>query len=241
MTCQDALVVDELNDEPRTDPWYRARRAIVGMASAVVLVVVGAGVLGTRVFGGPGPVPVEKPRFSNVLPTAKPGQDVFSAGFMAIRDKGKDIEILKVEANTTPNVEYVDTGAQWPRDVEANRTNPGNNFGFPLSFRGQVQRQHPAIGVTIPAEELDYVPTWWDSDQKPALWVIVGFRLTSGDVGAVNGIRVTYKFGGKTKRQFFEHAVIVCKAGNDLCRKGNPGRYGEHVLTEFGLVPKGTY
>lgn len=238
MRCQDAVVTEAIDEQLAAATWYHSRRAIIGPAIALTATLVGVGFPGARTVGGPGELPRVKPRFSNVIGTFEPGKDIFSAGFLAIRDKGKDIEILKVEARTSPNVEYIDAGAQWPRDVEHNGSNPGNGFGFPLEF-GKVLRQHPAFGVRIPAKELAYVPKGWERPSD--LWVIVGFRLTSGDVGAVNGIRVTYKFGGKTKRQFFEHAVIVCRTGNNLCTKDNPGRYGERVLTEFGLVPKGSY
>jgi len=156
-------------------------------------------------------------------------------GLIPLREKGKDIEILAVEARTSPNLEHFDTAAIWPRDLESGDANPGNGFGFPAR-----PASHPAFGVVVPAAELNYSPKALKGTPGD-LFVNLGFRLLSGDVGAVNGIRVTYRVGRQTKTQFFAHAVVVCKAPN-RCGFGGEGiRYAERVLTQFGLVPEGTY
>jgi hypothetical protein len=202
----------------------------VGVVAAAAVIGAGAAVLARSDDAG---VPLERPLLLNILGTFKPGQDTFSMAFMPLQEKGKDIEILKVQARTSPNVEHFDTVAIWPRDVEK-YGNPGNLFGFPVR-----PDYHPAFGTVVSAEELNYTPKGFGSPAH--LFVNAGFRLLSGDVGAVNGIKVTYRVGSKTKTQFFPHAVIVCKAPNKC---GTPERgvtYGQDILTQFGLVPKGTY
>jgi hypothetical protein len=94
--------------------------------------------------------------------------------------------------------------------------------------------------AALPAAELNYSSKAFDGAPGD-LFVNAGFRLRSGDVGAVNGIRVTYRVGGKTKTQFFRHAVLVCKAPN-TCERPNGGtEYSQRILAQFGLVPDGTY
>lgn len=203
------------------------------VVGTVALAAIGTGTL-TVLHGAGEGVPLERPLILNTLGTFKPGQDTFSMALMPLEEKGQDIEIVKVEARTSSNVEHIGTAAVWPRDLDV-EGNPGNMFGFPV-----LGPSHPALGIVVPAAELDYSPKGFDGVSGD-LFVNAGFRLVSGDVGAVNGIRVTYRVGNKIKQKFFAHAVIVCKAPN---RCGNPGgatNYSQGVLATFGMVPEGTY
>jgi hypothetical protein len=77
-------------------------------------------------------------------------------------------------------------------------------------------------------------------DEPQPLAVVVGFRLTSGDIGAVNGVRVTYKLDGKTKHTLFKEAYIVCTE-KPVCTpsKGKTlSDFEEESLNRFGLLPK---
>ncbi|MGQ0466151.1 MAG: hypothetical protein ACT4QG_12600 [Sporichthyaceae bacterium] len=222
--------VDDAPGRPRT--WSRLATVL---AAAVTAAVVAGGAVATLSRGDDGDVPLERPLLLNTLGTFRqPGQDTFSAAYLGLEDKGKDLQILKVEARMSPNLEYLGSVAIWPRDVEANGGNPGNKFGYPA-----YAAHHPAFDIVVPAKELDYQPKGFGAPAD--LFVTAGFRLVSGDVGAVNGVLVTYRFGGKTKRQFFAHAIVVCKAPNP-CKGPNGGTaYSQEILTRFGLVPAGTY
>ncbi|MGQ0845257.1 MAG: hypothetical protein ACT4QF_14110 [Sporichthyaceae bacterium] len=219
-------------------PANAARRRISARwataAVGALVLAVGAGSFIALAGGDDTGVPLERPIILNTLGTFKePGQDTFSAAYLGLEDHGKHLEVLAVEARMSPNVEYIGAKAIWPRDVEKNGANPGNRFGYP------AYEAHEAFGTVVPPEELDYVPKGWDSPAD--LFVMAGFRVVSGDVGAVNGIQVTYKFGGKTKRQFFAHAIVVCKAPNPCKGPDGATAYSQGILTQFGLVPEGTY
>jgi hypothetical protein len=233
VTCQDACVDVET---PTTDVPRRriSKRWAAVAAGALALVVAGGSVL--ALTGGDDSVPLERPVLLNTLGTFKqPGQDTFSAAYLGLEDHGKDLEILKVEARTSPNVEYLGSVSMWPRDIEILGSYPGNKFGYPA-----YKAHRPAFGTVVPAAELDYSPRGFDGEPAD-LFLNAGFRLVSGDVGAVNGIQVTYKFGGKTKRQFFAHAIVVCKAPNPCKGPDGATAYSQGILTQFGLVPEGTY
>lgn len=68
----------------------------------------------------------------------------------------------------------------------------------------------------------------------------LGFRVVSGDVGAVNGVRVTYKVNGAETYKDFHHAVTACVKPNPCdWPKGTDHEddYEDVILRQFGLVP----
>lgn len=123
----------------------------------------------------------------------------------------------------------------WPRDQTDEPY--GGGPGYPAPEQGP---HHPAFGVVIPAAETAFVPPGFD--KTPPLMVTAGFRITSGDVGAVNGVRVTYRADGQTKEQVFRQAIVGCVKPNPCENpKGeDPSGFADGVLRQFGLVQEGT-
>lgn len=76
----------------------------------------------------------------------------------------------------------------------------------------------------------------WDVDVPPPVVVNAGFRITSGDVGAVNGVRITYRVGGKTTHKDFRIFVIACVKPNPCDAPDGEEDYEDVVLREFGLM-----
>lgn len=70
-----------------------------------------------------------------------------------------------------------------------------------------------------------------------------GFRLTAGDVGAVNGILVRYRVGGDTKTQYFPFAAIICVKPNPCGGKNadDAEAFKQRTLVDLGLVEKDAY
>jgi hypothetical protein len=151
----------------------------------------------------------------------------FSIQAMYIEAPGDDVTILNVTPLTSANVEYLGAVAIWPRDfpTEWQVTGPG----FPQK---RVKVHHP-IHETIPATETAF------REQGDVQWDVTieaGFRLVSGEIGAVNGIQITYKVGDRVMREVFKRATLACFDMN-VCN-GDFGVAGgrEELLDEMGLL-----
>lgn len=231
----------ETSDGARPTPGrtrLRSRWALTALAAA--LVVGGLGALWLR--DGGGDLPRQRPDFFYGIGSLATGSTDFQVGEMYIEEKGSDIEILAVEALTSPNVQQLGAIAVWPRDLGASEPNPGSGRGFPDP---RVKRHHPAFGTVIPAAEVDF--TTPGDDEPRAIVVAAGFRLVSGEVGAVNGLLVRYRVGGDTKKRYFPYAAFACVAnhpcGFDDTENGGSRvlEFEQRTLVEFGLVPRNAY
>lgn len=158
-----------------------------------------------------------------------PDNAQFSIASLRIKDPGGDLQILDVVARTSPNVEYLGAYAMWPGKLYPSTGGPY----FPVP--AQAPHRHE-LTETIPAGEFAKAR---DELGRPAeAAVTVGFRVVSGDVGAVNGVQVTYRVDGSTRRQFFAQAVVACLKPNPCGGdSGTMAQFQDGVLARFDLLP----
>lgn len=156
----------------------------------------------------------------------------FSIGLMHLEHPGKDVTVVKVEALTSSNVEYLGAFTTWPRDMRENKFSAMP--GFPPKY--VKAPRHPLNELVPSAETSVILPNY--SATPPPVSVVAGFRLVSGDIGAMNGIRVTYKVGNKTMRETFRYAAIVCIPDCDKRKDWKPENdFSERTLRRFNLLP----
>lgn len=156
----------------------------------------------------------------------------FTLSSLYISRPGSELQVLEVQALTSPNVDYLGAVNIWPRDLATNALSVGPGYPAP-----EIKVHHP-IDEVVPAAETD-VPALPGVASQPPLALALGFRLTSGDLGAVNGVRVVYRANGRTAEETFRHALIVCTKPR-LCEpaKGeSESEYNDRVLSQFGLLP----
>ncbi|MGQ0625825.1 MAG: hypothetical protein ACT4PP_14400 [Sporichthyaceae bacterium] len=156
------------------------------------------------------------------------GQKFTMASF-PIDHPGAELRMIRVEALTSPNVEYVGAYALWPRDLA--RGSLAIAPGFPAKELRMVRE----FGAAITAEE---TLRQGASGGYLSASVAIGFRLVSGDVGAVNGIRVVYTVNGRTRHMDFRHAATIC-ASKAACKAADDSKWSDDVLRQFDLVPGG--
>lgn len=157
----------------------------------------------------------------------------FTIGLLTLDHPGQDITVLKVESLTSPNIEYLGAFITLPRDFADNGVSVVP--GFPSKF---ITAQRP-LSEFVPAAETSFV-TPKNTDGKPSpLQVLAGFRLVSGEIGAVNGIRVVYRVGNKTMSEVFRHAAIVCVPACAKRPDWKQDDFSERTLRRFNLLPDG--
>jgi len=164
------------------------------------------------------------------VPPLDPTNTSFSLGTPNLAYPGKRVQIVSVQPLMSPNIELIAAYAVWPRD-SMNRTSSGG-FGFPDPG---YPRHHPLTEV-IPAAETSYVRP--DNPTPIDIRITIGFRVRSGDIGAVNGVLVTYKVNGDTHQKFFAHAVVACVKPNPCRGPDDDRHWDEEVLYNLGLAPK---
>jgi hypothetical protein len=224
---------ETLNQASHAPQKRRPSRAIIVSLIAVLIAAVAGAGLWLRHGGDE--FAVAEPTTGYKLFPMDPGKTEFFLGGLYLRQPGREVEIRDVKVLSSPNVEYLGAFTIWPRDYSANKLVVGP--GFPPS---ELKDRHPALGVKVPAAETGFMPADWSRPEPPPLTVAVGFRVTSGDVGAVNGVRVVYTVNGTIKHEDFHHAVIACVKPNTC--KAPDGRisseYNDEVLRRFGLLPE---
>lgn len=239
MTCQDVAVTEPANDQQPTASAVRRRpRWILAASVAAALVAASAGI-GFWAKGGE-EFPRRDPEFRTILPPFTQKDAKFSVG-LDIKEKGKDIRILEVTALTSPNVEYLGANAIWPRDLDPENGQPGvGEADWPAGTHGR----HP-IDLVVPAAELKFEPEGFGAPGD--LFVQAGFRLASGDLGGLNGLKLRYKIGGKTKTKYYSYAVLVCMKPNNCGGVMEPGvqpgerDFYQRAFVQLGLVGKLVY
>jgi|GEM_PF-1557722 len=211
--------------------WWLSKRALALAAVAVLGV---AGVTGWWLHRGDARgLHAITPGTVGGLTELTPQQTTFNMLTIYIYASGKDVEILRLRPVATPNVAYLGAITVWPR-------NDGDSalLGGP-GFPGDIQRHyHPAIGVVIPAAETSYRYPG-ESTPRP-ISVTAGFRLTSGSIGAVNHVEVTYRVGGERKSENSRFALVACIKCNGPAPHQGVGAWEEAVLAQFGMKESDT-
>lgn len=149
-----------------------------------------------------------------------------------IERPGTTIRVLNVQALASPNVQYLGAVTVWPRDL------PMQNMGFGPEFPPPKAKATHGLDEEIPAAETQVVPKPFS--QPPPIWVVTGFRLLEGDIGAMNGVTVTYEASGKKSTDTWTVAAIACLQPKKC--EGPQGsddpNFENRVLSEAGLLPK---
>lgn len=231
-------MTEPASDQQSTEGVARRRRrwTVAAVAAALVASTV---VVGLALHGGD-EFPRRDPEFTTVLPAFSPNNANFSVGLDLV-EKGKDIQILEVKAFTSPNVEYLGANAIWPRDLDPENGQPGvGEADWPAGTHGR----HP-LHVVVPAAELEFEPKGFGAPGD--LFVQAGFRLASGDLGGLNGLKLRYKVGGKTKTEYYSYGVVVCMKPNRCGgvtlakRTAEDYTFYERAYVQLGLVGKNVY
>jgi hypothetical protein len=201
------------------------------VGAALVVALAGLGVWWRS--RGDGGLPHKHPEVLAVLAPMNPSDTSFSFGTAHIRAAGKTLQIVSVQPLMSGNMEFLGANTIWPTDNEQLATTA---LGFPAPL---MPRQHP-MNQVIPASVTGAPYEGPGDDHSPVpVGIALGFRIRSGDIGAVNGFMVTYKVNGDTYRQFFPDAVIACAKPNPCGPKTDPGSvWSGQTLYSLGLAPK---
>ncbi len=208
------------------------RRLALAAAGVVALAACAGGLALTRSGDDGGAELVAAKPEAGYLMTLKKSERTFTLGSIYIQRPGEEVRVLEVSALMSPNVEYIGAVNVWPSNHAAQALSIGPGFPAP-----ELKVHHP-LDEAVPASETDNTPLPGTTAPQP-IAVAVGFRVASGDLGAVNGVRVVYTANGKKVTETFHEAVIVCvdprpcdePEGMDF----NTWRDG--VLNQFGLLP----
>lgn len=153
----------------------------------------------------------------------------FTFAGMYIDEPGKDVRIVSITPLTSSNVQFLGASTIWPRTTPYGMQPHG--AGYP--HEGAIEL-HP-VAQLIPASETSYVE---DHRSTPdSIRVLAGFRLLSGDIGAFNGVQVTYLADDKIVRKVYDYAALLCHS-LEPCSAPDGAEYGwsKQVLRDFGLV-----
>ncbi|MGQ0625164.1 MAG: hypothetical protein ACT4PP_11025 [Sporichthyaceae bacterium] len=162
----------------------------------------------------------------------KPSQ-AFTIGDLQLEHPGKEIRVTGVEALMSPNVTYLGAFTVWPRDFRRNKLGVGRDFPAP-----QLSGLRP-LGEPVPAAQTSVVLPGAAGGRPAPMQVVVGFRLVSGDIGAVNGIRIAYTVDGKARTAEFRQAAVVCRTAR-VCEEAGVGDddFDDRILRQFKLLPE---
>jgi hypothetical protein len=203
------------------------------LGSALGLAVVALAGWGLFGRGGNGSLPHRHPHVTYNLFPMSPKDTSFSLGAMHLREPGKQVQVVSVKALTSANVEYIDAFTVWPKDWNTSALDVGPGFPSP-----DQPHRHPLTEV-VPATDSTLKTDPADNNPLP-ISVVLGFRVRSGDIGAVNGVQVNYRVDGEMRHQYFSYAVIGCVEPNPCHAPGNGDsqRWWDRVFYSLGLAPK---
>jgi hypothetical protein len=144
---------------------------------------------------------------------------------------GSTIQIIDVQAHTSPNVDFLGAVAVWPRDIK--KFNVGAGTGYPPP---NVKGSHP-ISEPVPATETLFAPKGFGGPGEVS--VAAGFKLREGEIGAMNGIRIIYEVDGKRMTEDSAQAGIACLPKScDRPDGSDTTDFNTRILREAGLLPK---
>jgi len=207
----------------------RTRWAALGATLAIAAAAVTGGAWWHA--RGDGGLPHRHPVAIFTLPPLDPANTSFSLGTPEITEPGKQVQVISVQPLMSPNIEMIGAYAIWPRDTPVSSAG-GSGFPDPA-----YARHHHPLTEVIPPSETSYGIT--ASNPRTAdVRLSLGFQVRSGDIGAVNGVLVTYKVNGDTHHKFFAHAVVACVKPNPCTGPDGDRHWEEEVLYNLGLAPK---
>lgn len=213
---------DPTSDEAPSVRWWGRRRWQALVAALALAASAGAVFAGTR--GDSEDLPRNSPQTTYGFNEMEPGAE-FSMGGVRIFEPGKTVQIVSATALASTNLEYLGAYTVWPRDYVPP---PGAYEGFPYSD----QKVRHELTEPIPASETARFDP--DFPTSVPITVTLGFRILSGSRVGVNGIHLTYKVNGKTKRQYFSDAMIGCV--KPLNCEHNSSTDDKDTLRDLGLV-----
>lgn len=216
-------------DDRRPPSSSKGRRlGLLTVAMAVLVAAVVGAVSATR---SGGETDLAEPEVWYTLDPLRPSDTSFSLALLHIQDPGADLQVLDVRAHHSPNVEYLGAYTVWPSDAATAVQSGGPGYPMP------EQKVRHEITEPVPAFEFERAAR---SDGRPAfLSLTAGFRIVSGDVGAVNGITVEFRAGGKTRTAVFKQAMIACVEPHpcDGPKDAEGHTWDRQTLRRFGLLP----
>ncbi|MGQ0623712.1 MAG: hypothetical protein ACT4PP_03515 [Sporichthyaceae bacterium] len=216
---------ERIAEAVRRSSW-RLRFGVLTLISVIVV----SGVAGASWWSEKvGDLTPQRPRITYIGVVVTKNAE-FSIGLMNLNHPGKNLTVLKVEALTSPNVEFLGAFTVWPRDA------PENKVGAQPGFPPKTVESFHSIDERVPASETAVILPGY-SETPPPLEVAAGFRLASGDVGAVNGIRVTYRVGNESMSEVFRYAAIVCIPDCKKRADWSEDDFSERTLRRFNLLP----
>jgi hypothetical protein len=217
-----------------TDANGSGRRRTIALSAVAVLVagVCIGGIAVARDGGGSDEFVVAEPDSGYSLTLPKSDR-TFTLSSLFIRRPAAEIRVLEVRALTSPNVEYIGAVNVWPSDFREVPLSIGPGFPAP-----EIKAHHP-LSEAVPATATSITPRPGITSVPP-LAVAAGFRVVSGDLGAVNGVRVIYTVNGERVTEDFRQSVIVCVKPRscDTPDGQDPGDRHDAILSQFGLLPK---
>jgi hypothetical protein len=158
-----------------------------------------------------------------------PKEPDFTINAVQIKAPGQDVEVLRVRAMASPNVQLLGTLTTWPRDALDSAALSA--LGYPSP---SIKTYHPAIGTVVPAAETAYV---LEGETAPRpVFVNLGFRLASGEVGVIHAMEVTYRAGGETTTQRSRTSVVACMRPCSAKPEGTLSEWEEAERKELGVV-----
>lgn len=207
----------------------RVRTSSLGALTAAFAIGAGLGACG----GGDDDLKVGDTGSIGSIEDLTPKQRDVSLGAITIDEPGREVEVLRVRALTSPNVVFLGAITTWPRDGRTSAL--GSGLGFPVP----TMTFHSAIGTVVPASETSYVIP--GESEPRSIFVGAGFRLNSGRVGAVHAIEVTYRVGNKTRIARSRTADLLCMAPCNNRPEELPLRGWEaQISKQLGVVTSDT-
>lgn len=198
--------------------------------AGVLVAAMGALIVGVAACGGGSDFEAGDPGSIGSLEDLTAQQPDFTLLGIQINDPGEEVEVLRVRALASPNVQFLGARTTWPRNGKDSAILSG--LGYPSP---SMRVHHQAIGTVIPAAETAFV---YDGETAPrGVFVTVGFRLASGKVGLVHAIEVTYRAGDHTRTERGRIAVIACPSPCSAKPKERTlDEWESDVREELGLV-----
>lgn len=207
------------------------RRLVVAVAGVAILAACLGGIAVARAGGGADDEFVAAAPTGGYVMELKKADPTFTLSSIYIERPG-EVRILEVRALTSPNVEYLGAAVNvWPSEYRTTPLSVGPGFPSP-----ELKVHHP-LEEPVPVAEMNLAPQPGVTSPPP-LAIAAGFRIVSGDLGAVNGVRVIYTANGERFVETFRQAVIACVKPRpcDEPEGTDFNTWQNGILTEFGLL-----